>query len=66
MTNVSRGPDDGQSPKRKPSTGGTVAGGLRVDLDFRLRGTGLTITRAQVAAVIMALAAAVWALLRFH
>jgi hypothetical protein len=66
MTNVSRGPGDSQSPKRKPSTEGTTAGGLRVDLDFRLRGTGLTITRAQVAAAITALAAAVWALLHFH
>ena len=64
MTTVSSNIPPGQSPKRKHSTKGTAAGRLRVDFDFRVRGTGLTITLAKVVAAITALAATIWALLR--
>jgi hypothetical protein len=59
-------PDEVPSPKRKPSAKDTAAAGLRVDFDFRLKGTGLTITRAQVAAAITALVAIGWAVMRLH
>jgi hypothetical protein len=39
---------------------------LRLDLDVRLTGKGLVITRAQIVAMLAALAAAIWTALHFR
>ena len=61
MSKVARGSGDDQSPERKPTTEPTSAEGLEVDVDIRVKGKR-RITRAEVVAVIAALAALVsWA-----
>ncbi len=53
-------------PKQKNSPERTPAGALRIDINIRLKGDGLIITRAQVAAAIASLATLGWAVMHFH
>jgi hypothetical protein len=63
---VTRDSSKVQSRKREPATDGSDAGKLEVDVDLgvRVKGTG-KFTRAEIAAVISALAALGWAAIRF-
>ena len=55
MAIVTRELGESQSPKQKTPTQRTASGALSVDVDIRLKGSGLVITRSQVAMALVAL-----------